>query len=328
MLTRCSGRTPLNMVARPDAMMVLRRAAGPLGYAWCAGVGWLQLEEGRRCSLRAKSLSGGSTHSSLPSFQFVVIFRLKPSTSARLILWAQCITLWIIIYHHQDHHQQSPLEKILVNGFCQGFCSMFTSTFASSCLFVCFFLASLTLINPRPDYLTFRSRTEHSANGYLLDQFLQANTRTDEYGGSIENRARFVLEIADAYRRCPQLKMIPVFFGFGMSLSQVIGIYISYTVTVARRVPRAASTSYYRCMVLSVPFHRFRTSSLHRSRSTPRSNIHGDPHAYVRSREGSHVLHWARTQRLAQLIRGSAVYLKLGLSIWRYSMTESVSGLC
>jgi len=40
----------------------------------------------------------------------------------------------------------------------------------------------------------------HSANGYLPDQFLQTNTntRTDEYGGSIENRARFVLEIADA----------------------------------------------------------------------------------------------------------------------------------
>ena len=40
----------------------------------------------------------------------------------------------------------------------------------------------------------------HAANGYLPDQFLQttANARTDEYGGSIENRARFVLEIADA----------------------------------------------------------------------------------------------------------------------------------
>ncbi|KAG9125529.1 hypothetical protein FRC07_007247 [Ceratobasidium sp. 392] len=40
----------------------------------------------------------------------------------------------------------------------------------------------------------------HSANGYLLDQFLQVtcNQRTDEYGGSIENRARFVLEVTDA----------------------------------------------------------------------------------------------------------------------------------
>ena len=40
----------------------------------------------------------------------------------------------------------------------------------------------------------------HGANGYLLDQFLQtsSNRRTDEYGGSIENRARLMLEVADA----------------------------------------------------------------------------------------------------------------------------------
>jgi N-ethylmaleimide reductase len=39
----------------------------------------------------------------------------------------------------------------------------------------------------------------HGANGYLLDQFLQdgSNKRTDEYGGSIENRARFLLEVVD-----------------------------------------------------------------------------------------------------------------------------------
>jgi 2,4-dienoyl-CoA reductase-like NADH-dependent reductase (Old Yellow Enzyme family) len=40
----------------------------------------------------------------------------------------------------------------------------------------------------------------HAANGYLIDQFLQdrSNQRTDEYGGSIENRARLLLEVADA----------------------------------------------------------------------------------------------------------------------------------
>lgn len=40
----------------------------------------------------------------------------------------------------------------------------------------------------------------HGANGYLLDQFLQDSTnhRTDNYGGSLENRARFMLEVADA----------------------------------------------------------------------------------------------------------------------------------
>ena len=40
----------------------------------------------------------------------------------------------------------------------------------------------------------------HGANGYLVDQFLQdvSNKRTDEYGGSIPNRARFALEVIDA----------------------------------------------------------------------------------------------------------------------------------
>lgn len=40
----------------------------------------------------------------------------------------------------------------------------------------------------------------HGANGYLLDQFLQdgVNQRTDAYGGSVENRARFMLEAVDA----------------------------------------------------------------------------------------------------------------------------------
>ncbi|MCX6240038.1 MAG: alkene reductase [Bacteroidia bacterium] len=39
----------------------------------------------------------------------------------------------------------------------------------------------------------------HSANGYLLEQFLSpiSNHRTDKFGGSIENRCRFVLEVVD-----------------------------------------------------------------------------------------------------------------------------------
>ena len=40
----------------------------------------------------------------------------------------------------------------------------------------------------------------HAANGYLLEQFLSphANQRTDAYGGSVENRTRFVLEVTEA----------------------------------------------------------------------------------------------------------------------------------
>lgn len=40
----------------------------------------------------------------------------------------------------------------------------------------------------------------HGANGYLVDQFIQdnVNQRTDSYGGSIENRSRFAVEVAQA----------------------------------------------------------------------------------------------------------------------------------
>lgn len=43
----------------------------------------------------------------------------------------------------------------------------------------------------------------HSANGYLITQFLSSaiNDREDEYGGSLENRARFLLEIIQAIRK-------------------------------------------------------------------------------------------------------------------------------
>ncbi|QRV78620.1 U3 small nucleolar RNA-associated protein 22 [Ceratobasidium sp. AG-Ba] len=54
----------------------------------------------------------------------------------------------------------------------------------------------------------------HSANGYLPDQFLQdtCNKRTDEYGGSPENRARFVLEIVEAVTAAVGIKKTGVRF--------------------------------------------------------------------------------------------------------------------
>jgi 12-oxophytodienoic acid reductase len=43
----------------------------------------------------------------------------------------------------------------------------------------------------------------HGANGYLLEQFTKdsANNRGDEYGGSLENRCRFAVEVVDAVVR-------------------------------------------------------------------------------------------------------------------------------
>ncbi|TGD88514.1 NADH:flavin oxidoreductase/NADH oxidase [Mycolicibacterium sp. CH28] len=49
----------------------------------------------------------------------------------------------------------------------------------------------------------FRVLELHGAHGYLIHQFLspQSNTRTDRYGGSLENRLRFALEVVSAVRR-------------------------------------------------------------------------------------------------------------------------------
>jgi N-ethylmaleimide reductase len=72
----------------------------------------------------------------------------------------------------------------------------------------------------------------HGANGYLLDQFLRdgSNRRTDAYGGSIENRARFPLEVVDAVTAVwgPQrvgYKVAPYFSGYSMSDSHPLATF-------------------------------------------------------------------------------------------------------
>jgi N-ethylmaleimide reductase len=69
----------------------------------------------------------------------------------------------------------------------------------------------------------------HGANGYLLDQFLRdgANKRTDAYGGSLANRARLPLEVAEAVADAfgasrVGYKLSPYFPGYSMSDSNPI----------------------------------------------------------------------------------------------------------
>ena len=64
----------------------------------------------------------------------------------------------------------------------------------------------------------------HGANGYLIDQFLRdgTNVRTDAYGGSIENRARFLKEIVEAVIEVfgasrVGVRLSPIFSYFSMS---------------------------------------------------------------------------------------------------------------
>jgi 2,4-dienoyl-CoA reductase-like NADH-dependent reductase (Old Yellow Enzyme family) len=73
----------------------------------------------------------------------------------------------------------------------------------------------------------------HSAHGYLLHQFLSplSNRRTDEYGGSLENRARLLLRIVDAVRdAAPDA---PLFVRFSASDWAEGGWHVEETTTVA-----------------------------------------------------------------------------------------------
>lgn len=74
----------------------------------------------------------------------------------------------------------------------------------------------------------------HAAHGYLLHQFLSplSNLRTDEYGGSLENRARLVLEVVSAVR-AEVGDAVPVFVRFSGSDWAPGGWDIDEVVTVA-----------------------------------------------------------------------------------------------
>ena len=72
----------------------------------------------------------------------------------------------------------------------------------------------------------------HGANGYLIDQFLRTatNHRTDDYGGSIPNRLRFLLEVVAAVAEAwsPQrtgLRLSPTMNGYGMEDENPAALY-------------------------------------------------------------------------------------------------------
>ncbi|TRW27379.1 alkene reductase [Flavobacterium zepuense] len=73
----------------------------------------------------------------------------------------------------------------------------------------------------------------HGANGYLLEQFLNphTNTRTDEYGGSIENRCRFVIEVTQAVAEAIGSKRVGIRFspyGIFNSMPKYDEVYTTY----------------------------------------------------------------------------------------------------
>ncbi|WMV54506.1 hypothetical protein MTR67_047891 [Solanum verrucosum] len=76
----------------------------------------------------------------------------------------------------------------------------------------------------------------HGAHGYLIDQFMkdQVNNRTDQYGGSLENRCRFALEIVEAVvneigadKVGIRLSPFANYMDFGDSNPSALGLYMA-----------------------------------------------------------------------------------------------------
>jgi 2,4-dienoyl-CoA reductase-like NADH-dependent reductase (Old Yellow Enzyme family) len=89
----------------------------------------------------------------------------------------------------------------------------------------------------RADVAGFDVVELHGAHGYLLDQFLSplANKRNDEYGGSIENRMRFPLEVVDAVRAAwPAEK--PLFIRISTSDNHPKGWQVGDSIVFAREL--------------------------------------------------------------------------------------------
>lgn len=87
----------------------------------------------------------------------------------------------------------------------------------------------------------------HAANGYLVDQFIQdvVNHRTDKYGGSIENRSRFALDIVQAVVERVGAERVAIRFSpwsafQGMRMSDPIPQFTHLISTLASRYPTMA----------------------------------------------------------------------------------------
>ncbi|KAJ1305215.1 hypothetical protein OPQ81_000244 [Rhizoctonia solani] len=87
----------------------------------------------------------------------------------------------------------------------------------------------------------------HGANGYLVDQFTQdtCNKRTDEYGGNIENRSRFALEVVAAVSEAVGAKRTGIRFSpwgkfQGMRMKNPIPTFAYLVSEIAQRHPELA----------------------------------------------------------------------------------------
>jgi 2,4-dienoyl-CoA reductase-like NADH-dependent reductase (Old Yellow Enzyme family) len=73
----------------------------------------------------------------------------------------------------------------------------------------------------------------HGANGYLLEEFLSpvSNIRTDQYGGSIENRCRFVLDVVAAVAQAIGKENRHSFIALRSVICRIIQKFMKHTIT-------------------------------------------------------------------------------------------------
>ncbi len=86
----------------------------------------------------------------------------------------------------------------------------------------------------------------HAANGYLIEQFLssESNTRTDAYGGSVENRARFLDEVTAAVLEEWPAERVGVRLSFGQGTSGAVDADPATTFAHVARQAQAAGLVY------------------------------------------------------------------------------------
>ncbi|KAJ4495806.1 hypothetical protein C8J55DRAFT_494939 [Lentinula edodes] len=87
----------------------------------------------------------------------------------------------------------------------------------------------------------------HGANGHLIEQFLRekSNNRTDEYGGSIENRARFLLEVVEGVSKAigedrTSLRITPWLHDRGLAMKHPIPLFSYVVAELKKRFPNLA----------------------------------------------------------------------------------------
>ena len=94
----------------------------------------------------------------------------------------------------------------------------------------------------------FQGCEVHAAHGYLLEQFLFCSDRTDEYGGSLENRCRFLLQVLDkVIQVCGQdrvgVRLSPYSEYSPLSVEETRELYGYLCQTIASQYPRLSYVS-------------------------------------------------------------------------------------